>query len=427
MINTKNNILLFFIYFLINFSFSNSNPYNYEIEINKENSELDYFYINDDNNFSTCNKWIPSLFTPVLLIPRDIEPKVGDNLHSKFDLINPLFYSNNFFPVDIYDNIPFLKQDFYGSLVRSKVPDIITSCYLGLSPGIDKYGILSEDNINLNKMKKNGKIKEKIFSFDMWDIKTNIIKLNFYLGESHEVFSSNKGITGFCKSYDKDVYWGCSFKKMIFNNLNVPLKKSNGEFYKIYFASEIYNIIFPISFKKDFEKISNESCKVNEDGYLECKNFFNSNEFVPLELTEENDNIIITGQVDNINRFNKFDENKINYARIKFQEIEFIILPLSIFKQFHIQFNFEKNEISFYTNNSLILKTKESQNNEGNNSSSFLTVLLIVLIILILLLLGYGLYWFIIKRKGNVEKDINKFNKFEEEESFHNMNENRVF
>ena len=41
--------------------------------------------------------------------------------------------------------------------------------------------------------------------------------------------------------------------------------------------------------------------------------------------------------------------------------------------------------------------------------------------------LSFGVFWFIKKRKGSIEKNINKYNKFDEDDNFKNLNEQRVF
>jgi len=302
----------------------------------------------------------------------------------------------------------------------------LKNCYFGISPENNIYGTFGKEKFILNSLKNKDLIKKKIFSFDDWDLKTDPKnpKTYFNLGESHEVFNSNEGIIGTCQTNPEDSFWGCSFKEMLFNNINIPLTYNNSEkFYKIYIASETHNIFFPSSFKKIFIDNSNINCKFNDDNYLNCSNFFNQDNYATLQLTEENEQFVIKGEIDNMFRFNEDNEEKKNIARIKFQDdLDYIILPLIVFKKFHIQFNAENNEISFYTTDSNILQVKGKK----GNSSSGLKVFLIILIILIILALCFGIYWFL-KKRITPETNINKFSKFEDEESYKNLNENKVF
>ena len=277
----------------------------------------------------------------------------------------------------------------------------------------------------LNNLKAKEKIKERIFSFTKWDIKASPPTSKLYLGESYNIFNSNEGIIGTCESYPNDSLWGCSFKEMIFNNINIPLKNETESLYKIYFASEIQDLYFPKSYEQIFKELSKYSCDKNTKNYLECKNFFNSSNYVSLQLTEENEKFIIKGQVDNLARFsNTDDDSKKDMARIRFEDIDYIILPLMVFKEFHVQFDAENSLISFYTENSEILEVKEKGKNK---SSSIGTVLIIILIILVVLGLIFGAYWFFIKRRKSVETNINTFSKFEDEDSYKNVNEKKVF
>ena len=89
-----------------------------------------------------------------------------------------------------------------------------------------------------------------------------------------------------------------------------------------------------------------------------------------------------------------------------------------------LQFDAENSLISFYTENSEILEVKEKRKNK---SSSIGTVLIIILIILVVLGLIFGAYWFFIKRRRSVETNINTFSKFDDEDSYNNLNGKKVF
>lgn len=408
---------LFLIIILINILSSYQDPKTFTVSIDF-NQDTEGLYINNDNELklSPCQKWIPSLFIPTLLISSSHKVIKGEDIPGDNFYINLPFYNKNEqFRVVLFNNVPFLKQDFSGALMQALFEEF-DQCYFGISPGIYNNEHLDEKYYVLDNLKNSTLIKEKIFSFEKWDSEINP-KSKFYLGEFNEIFRSNNGNIGTCNSYPKESQWGCSFKEMKFNGINIPLKNDNGNLYKIYFSSEFHNLVFPKSFEEIFVEESNRSCQVETRNYLKCNNYFDKSNNLPLQLTEENDNFIITGEVDNLNRFTNYDENKKDLARITFDEkISYIILPLIVFKKFDIQFNAQKGQISFYSDNSTILKVKEKEK-ENESSFSIGVVLIVILIILLILGLSYGAYWFFIQRKKGVEKNINQFSKFEDEVS----------
>ena len=422
----KRKVYIFLIYVLINisFSFQNSNVIEIGIQINQ--SQLDFFYI-IDNEFqdSSCNKWIPSLFNPILLVKKIDLPFENQITEKKtIELDNPVLYNYDPFTISFYREIKFLKYDMY--LAKEYTTGKLEHCYFGLSNGLANYNSLNENEINLNYLRNNKIIDEKIFSFDKWEISmsNNYINTTFHYGIFNDIFNSKEGVIGTCDSDPKGLSWGCEFREMVFNE-NILLKNDNGTFLKVYFASEIYDIIFPISFKETIINNPDQHCEYQERKLnLICKDIFKYNSYIPLILS--NDDMKITGEIDNINRFNIYDLNKKDNMRIIFKETNYTILPLIVFKNFYIQFNAENNKISFYTKNSSILKVKKIVDSNSSSSPAFI-IFLIILIILIIGMLGFGIFFFIKKKDSRVEKSINKFSKLEEEEDFHNMNENRVF
>ena len=420
-VHFKNIKLYFYIIINISFSLQKSNIFNISIEINK--FQLDFFYVIDNEFKDPCKKWIPSIFNPILL-SKKIDLPSRNLVIENYKLYNPVFYNYNFITISLYKDIKFLDYEMY--LAKGFSEGEIEYCYFGLSNGLANYNLLNESEINLNYLKNNGIIDKKIFSFDKWEIneKDNFINSTFHYGIFNDIFTSKEGALGTCESNPKDLTWGCEFKEMVFNE-NILLKNDNGTFLKVYFASEIYDLIFPKSFKDKIINSSKEKCEYQERILnLVCKDIFKYNSYLPLTLS--NDDMKITGEIDSINRFNIYDSSKKDNMRIIFKEIDYIILPLIVFKNFYIQFNAENNKISFYTDNTTILQVKKEVENDSS-SSTFIVFIVIFIIILIIVVLGYGVY-FLIKKKGSkVEKSINKFSKLEEEEEFHNMNENRVF
>ena len=419
--NTKQYIYLFLICFVINLLFTSSNIGNLEMKSNITDLELDTLNIENKNTNDQCGNWIPSLFSPIMLVPSSFD--LGDKEYT-----NSIIKSESISDKDIniyLFNFTFLNEYniFFG---REQIGRTVHNCYFGLMKKYNPNDI-SEGQIILNNLKVDNKIDQKIFSFGIWHLSPSEIKSNFYLGYVHENFKSKNGVIGTCQAIKDDIHWGCSFNKISFNNIVVDLKDENGNLYNIYFSSENYNIKFPQKFEEKFKKLTNDSCRYVTDSevpslILECNNFFNEKNFASISLIDDNMNITI--QIDSIIRFSNKNDSEKDKTRIQFQDINYFIFPLIMFKNFHIQFNADNDIISFYTTDKSILqliqKTEE-------NSSNGLKVFLIILIILIIIALLFGIFVFLSKRKGSVQKSINKYNKFEDEDNFQNMNEKRVF
>ena len=184
---------------------------------------------------------------------------------------------------------------------------------------------------------------------------------------------------------------------MIFNNIIISLENVKSNNYKIFFVTETYNIIFPRSLEDKFIHATNNLCEYNIEDFLICKNLFNNNNYIPITFINENMNI--TAEIDSIIRFSKNkDEYKKYKTRIKFENIDYFILPLIMFKNFHVQFDGESNKINFYTTDESILKLKKVKENENveepNNEgiSTILLVLILIISILLILIIGFVIY-----------------------------------
>lgn len=428
--------LFFIIVFVRNFSFTSQEYNPISIKVPFSEDKLNSLYIKTDNETNLCEQWIPSLLSPILLVPASINTTKLVQLPIEAFEVNPWYVSDQGFKVILF-NFTFLNKYnlFFG---KEKFSNNVQKCYFGLNSLFGDYkNNLNESQDILSLLKNNSNIEQKIFSFKKWSINQNSIDTVLFFGDSHENFKSeNKdSIIGSCKININDPYWGCSFKGMEYNNNYVELKnEKNGTFYKIYFSSEDFTIIFPSSFKKNFDNITNYLCDYNstdpeetDKSTVYCKYLFDIMDYIPIKLI--NDEINITIEIDNAIRFSKMEDIKKNKSRIKyFDDIDYFVFPLIMFKQFHIEFDAENNLTKFFTTNSSILQiNKEKKKEKDKGSSNGLKVFLIILIILIILFFGYGLFWFIRKRKNSVEKNINKYNKFEEEDNFKDMNEQRVF
>ena len=427
--------LLFITNALINLS---KQTKNFSIGIPFDNSDLDISIIEYNDKQNNCSKWIPSLFNPMILI---INPKFEeiDRIELISDVYIPtLSLKSRDLSISIFNRtfLGYYHNVIFG--IMYFIPQDFTkyknNCYFGLSLKEGGFKI-NNSYILLDILKKENEITQKIFSFDKWIINYDIGTINttFYFGYEHEHFNSkNKdrdAIIGKCKVKEDYDYWGCHFDYMELNNKKMNLTNKNDEPYKIYFSTENYDIIFPETFFDSFNITTEGKCSYNseheesEDFYVSCNNFFNENNSFPVNLISDNMNITI--EIDNKKRFSKGNDDKINKSRIKFENVNYFILPLIMFKNFHVQFDGENNEIKFYTNDKNILHIKKENNKKS--SSKVGTVFLIIFIIILIAAIGFGILFLIRKRKGSVEKNINKYNKFDEDENFQNMNEKRVF
>ena len=420
------NIYFYIFYFIINISFSFSQDFQFDLIQQKNNLNPLYIEYND-----VCQKWTPSLLSPISLIFKTSNTNYMKKKDISIKFKNP-FFSPYEFEGELYDYLSNKFLGHFNTLVAIDKRERVSFCQMGLSVGFqESVDTINEDEYTLNYLIKEKKIEAKIFSFDKWDVLSDqqFIKSFFYLGKIHKNFNSKEGIVGTCQNNKEDAFWGCSFKEMIFINSHLPLKKGD-KLYKIYFASELIDIIFPIEFSESFKNSANQMCLINKKNQrLECeKSLFNKEGYIPLKLI--NDKMNITVEIDYLNRYNTSieDADEKIMTNIKFDSLnDNITFPMIMFKNFHVQFDAESDTISFYTNNKTILEVEKIEEPKNENSSLALTVFLIILIIILIIAILFGIFYFIRKRRGNIEKNINRFTKFEDEEDFKNMNENKVY
>ena len=412
---------------MINNFVQQQNCYQFNIHGYKKDSTLEFLNINYTEEF--CKTIIPSLFSPILIHSSDYGK--GRRTDEKIEMNIPSFENRISGDLFYFNDHKFLNnfQPYFTKYTSDK------NCYFGLSMSYPQgTSGLNQNEVLLSSLKDTNQIEKKIFSFDKFILNKDTINTRFYFGQDHQDFTLNDGIIGTCKINEEDIFWGCSFDEMIINNKSISLTRTNdNKLYKIYLSTENYNIIFPINLINDTYingLLFDNKCEYNAfNGYVECTNLFNGEEYIPLQLRSKDINITL--ELDKFNRYyssNNNDNEKININLS--DDINYIIFPLIMFKQFHVQFDAEKKVINFYTKNSSLLQVKKedheaSKNEEG--SSSGLTTFLVILIILIIIGIGFGVFYFLRKRKNKVEKDINRFTKFEDEEDFKNMNENKVY
>ena len=213
---------LYYVGFIINICYCSNNfsIFNLGLDIN---SELEIMHFKSKNDI--CQDWIPSLFSPILLIPEGIDINYELEIKERFLMnILPLSLDEKLY-VWLY-NYKFLN--IYNAILgQIRFSDFLTNCYLGLSYK-DSNG-LNESYIFLNNLKENSHINKKIFSFSKWSIIDNSIKSTLYFGDIHENFNkANKdGIIASCKLNNSYPFWGCSFDSLGIKGNFVSLKKAN--------------------------------------------------------------------------------------------------------------------------------------------------------------------------------------------------------
>ena len=401
----------------------------FEYQLKATITDKDLEILNFDNNI--CTITIPSLSLPINVAIKELSglEYLNDRTFEMSEIIFNIKPGENTFSGYLYRN----PQD-NALWARDDIESDNEYCYLGLSYKFTNSCIGLESNeVNLWILNRTKKIESPIFSFDKWtELKNDSIISELYYGENHDDFISNKGIKGTCQNIEKGDYWGCLFDNIYFEDKNISLiSEETKENYNIYFVSESYDIVFPLSFENEFIRITNDHCNISNSGKsfdLICDYYFENND--TMEMILGNKDMYITIEIDNLKRykFNPKDEDK-KTTRIKFKAINYIILPLIIFKRFHVQFNAENNIINFYTNDSSILQIrKKPKNDDSSSDSNGLTVFLVILIIIILIVFAFGIFYFIKKRnKSHSEGDINKFNRFEDEEGQLNSMNEKVF
>ena len=111
----------------------------------------------------------------------------------------------------------------------------------------------------------------------------------------------------------------------------------------------------------------------------------------------------ITLEVDKINRFYNYPSSDWT-TNIFFHDFEYIIFPLVMFKNFHVQFDVEKKVISFFSNNTSILEVKKETNETQKNENSVdisigIVIFMIILCIILIGFIGFFYYFFYHKKK----------------------------
>ena len=212
----KEYMSLYFILFIISVSFCDNKFKEYEIKADIRESGLEI--MNYENiNTDICQKWILSLFSPLMLLPRHVRTEDNEKIVGRLEINIPTL-SDEPIPILIFNSSR--NELFeYNDVLYAKVKSWdIDNCIAGFSRGIGNWNSLEENQTLLNQLYETNQINKKIFSFDKWLINTEInsIKSKFYIGSEHNNFLSNKeqGIIGSCQneynysSSSSSAYWG---------------------------------------------------------------------------------------------------------------------------------------------------------------------------------------------------------------------------
>ena len=113
-------------------------------------------------------------------------------------IIFPFLWNSEETRVRFYSYI-FLNKYQNVALGKERLTEYINNCYFGLSLGSKNSYDLNEEYYLLNQLSNSTQINQKVFSFDKWNINQNSILTNFYFGDIHENFKSNKEILALVK------------------------------------------------------------------------------------------------------------------------------------------------------------------------------------------------------------------------------------
>ena len=112
--NFTNFISLFIICLIINVppSFQILNRYEIEIPINKK--ELSNFFFTIKGEYNVCEKWVPSLFNPILLVSYVVKLKYGKPIdYDIYELRYPFLNENKRFKFSLYSSVNFGNYQLY--------------------------------------------------------------------------------------------------------------------------------------------------------------------------------------------------------------------------------------------------------------------------------------------------------------------------
>ena len=406
------------IFFLFICLISLSHQSNIKINLESRITEDEFYPLDIHYNY-ICERWIPSLSNPLLIMSDSTVENFGLVFKKKISL-NTVLFEGLSLRCDV-------SELFFNSLYTTYVAQCAYqnkahegNCYFGLSHSVPTSTIgLNINETNIDILHQNKYIDEKIFSFSKWQINDDLVTSELLIGDSH-LNNKDSGYIGICNVTDES-YWRCDFENMTFYDYTIPLRRDDKSLYQIYLTTESNTISFPSQFKTILKTASKEKCKstlFGRDYFLDCENV--DNDYIPLKLSISEMNI--TAEIDFFDRFRKNTKGPKTKTRIQFLYDDYIIFPMMMFKQFDVEFDAEKKKISFFTTNSSILETPIPPVKKSN----VLKILLIILIIILVLAAAFGIFLLIRhfkRRRGtSLEYKISECNKYEDD--FKSINQN---
>ena len=268
-----------------------------------------------------------------------------------------------------------------------------------------------ESESTLERIKNSLGVK-KIFSIKPWEKTKSGNKSKFssklYLGEAHSDFQDESNV-GSCAIADQSSpFWNCQFSQMTLNNKNFSLINEKTEKpYEVRFIVENYKIVFPKTFKSKLGVKYSETgskCYIDTETkkteLLLCEQMTEDDEeTIPITFINADETMKIKGEIDSENFLSSWS-TKITTAfptNIYFDDIDYIIMPLSVFKQFHVLFDAENNKISFFSEDKSLLKLIEKKEeddggeDETDNLSYFKNHIFTTILIIAIACLVIGL------------------------------------
>ena len=270
------------------------------------------------------------------------------------------------------------------------------------SKGFEK----SESTLEL--FKKNLSIN-KIFSIKPWEkikYSTNSkFTSTLYLGDQHDDFSDTSNV-GNCSIANTDSpFWNCQFSEMIINNKSFALTNPKTEKpYEVRFIIESRKIVLPKRFKSLIgiqysatgSKCYSEKDTETETELFLCKNMNEDDEeTIPITFINAEQTMKIKGEIDSENCLGGLSVTDAFPTNIYFNDTDYIVMPLTVFKKFHVLFDAEKNKISFYSEDKSLLKLIEQKQDDGDGDNTtddfsyfknhiFTTILIIAIVCLVI-------------------------------------------
>ena len=111
--NLANFISLFIICLIINIPPSFQILSRYEIKIPINQNRLSNFFFTMYGEESVCDKWVPSLFNPILLVSYKVDIKYGKEIDVNHVLRYPFIMHNKSFEIILFSSVIFGNYKLY--------------------------------------------------------------------------------------------------------------------------------------------------------------------------------------------------------------------------------------------------------------------------------------------------------------------------